>query len=106
MSVEPRSHILRTISNGIGLRTDWTRERKPREIQGERLPSVLVVTPIYPWPGNPAEGIFVHRQVRNLAQLEHPVRVLPSPPPVPGFPPPPVNMSWGRSPPRGLVQDR
>jgi teichuronic acid biosynthesis glycosyltransferase TuaC len=106
MSVEPRSHILRTISNGIGLRTDWTRERKPREIQGERLPSVLVVTPIYPWPGNPAEGIFVHRQVRNLAQLGHPVRVLAYHPAVPGLPRPLVNMSWGRYHPRWLVRER
>jgi teichuronic acid biosynthesis glycosyltransferase TuaC len=36
----------------------------------------LIVTPIYPWPGNPQEGVFVHNQVMNLARLGLQCRVL------------------------------
>jgi glycosyltransferase involved in cell wall biosynthesis len=35
-----------------------------------------VVTPIYPWPGLPSEGSFVHRQVRQLCGLGIDCRVI------------------------------
>ena len=36
----------------------------------------LIVTSIYPWAGNPNEGIFVHRQVRHLVAAGIDCRVL------------------------------
>jgi glycosyltransferase involved in cell wall biosynthesis len=91
---------------GIERSTSAVLGRQSRATQDERLPSVLVMTPIYPWPGNPAEGIFVHRQVRNLARLGHPVRVLAYHPAVPGLPRRLTGMSWGRYHPRWLTRDR
>lgn len=63
---------------------------------------VLVLTPIYPWPGSPPEGIFVHRQVRNLARLGHEVRVLAYHPAVRGLSPAAARLSWLRYHPRWL----
>jgi len=71
-----------------------------------RLPRVLVLTPIYPWPGNPSEGIFVHRQIRNLARLGHEVRVLAYHPAIPGLPSALTALSWGRYHPRWMRRSR
>lgn len=49
--------------------------------------NVLVVTPIYPWPGDPPEGIFVHRQIVNLVRQGVRCRVLTFRPAPPGVPP-------------------
>jgi glycosyltransferase involved in cell wall biosynthesis len=68
------------------------------------LPGILVLTPIYPWPGNPSEGIFVHRQVRNLARLGHPVKVIAYHPAVPGLPRALAPISWGRYHPRWMLR--
>ncbi|MEO8560995.1 MAG: glycosyltransferase [bacterium] len=65
-----------------------------------------MLTPIYPWPGNPAEGIFVHRQVRNLVRLGHTVRVLAYHPAVPGLPSALAPVSWCRYHPRWLLRGR
>ena len=70
----------------------------------QRLPAILVLTPIYPWPGNPAEGVFVHRQVRNLVRLGHRVRVLAYHPAVPGLPRALAPLSWGRYHPRWMLR--
>ncbi|HEV7993156.1 MAG TPA: glycosyltransferase family 4 protein [Gemmatimonadaceae bacterium] len=91
---------------GIDQGSSSVQRRPSRAARDERLPSVLVVTPIYPWPGNPAEGIFVHRQVRNLVRLGHPVRVLAYHPAIPGLPRELTAMSWARYHPRWLVRDR
>lgn len=96
----------RTLSPGIDQGSSSAQRRSSRATRDERLPSVLVVTPIYPWPGNPAEGIFVQRQVHNLARLGHPVRVLAYHPAVPGLPRELAAMSWGRYHPRWLVRER
>ena len=65
-----------------------------------RRPNLLVLTPIYPWPGVPPEGIFVHRQIRNLVRLGHQCRVLVVRPAVPGVPAPLAGLSWLRYHPR------
>jgi glycosyltransferase involved in cell wall biosynthesis len=65
-----------------------------------RRPNLLVLAPIYPWPGVPSEGIFVHRQVRNLVRLGHQCRVLVVRPAVPGLPAPLTGLSWLRYHPR------
>lgn len=67
---------------------------------GGRRPNILVISPIYPWPGSPPEGIFVHRQVRNLVRLGHRCRVISVRPAVPGLPRPLVGLSWLRYHPR------
>lgn len=64
--------------------------------------SVLVLSPIYPWPGMPPEGIFVHRQIQNLVQLGHRVRVINYHPAIPGLPRSLVGASWLRYHPRSL----
>lgn len=65
-----------------------------------RRPNLLVLTPIYPWPGSPPEGIFVHRQVRNLRRLGHRCRVITVRPAVPGLPRSLSRLSWLRYHPR------
>ncbi len=67
-----------------------------------RLPAILVVTPIYPWPGRLSEGIFLHRQVQRLARLGHPVRVTNFHPAVPGLPRSLATTSWLRYHPRWM----
>lgn len=49
-----------------------------------RILNILVVSHMYPSSERPVNGIFVHRQVRELAQLGHDVRVVS---PVPWVPP-------------------
>ena len=68
-----------------------------------RRPNLLVVTPIYPWAGSPPEGIFVHRQVRNLMRLGHRCRVIVVRPAVPGLPRRLAGLSWLRYHPRWLT---
>ena len=68
-----------------------------------RRPTMLVWTPIYPWPGNPSEGIFVHRQVLNLQRLGHRVRVINFHPAVPRLPHQFVTASWLRYHPRWIT---
>lgn len=46
----------------------------------------LVITPIYPWPGLPSEGVFVHRQIRRLIQLGIDCRVIMFRPALRGLP--------------------
>ena len=46
----------------------------------------LVITPIYPWPGLPSEGAFVHRQVRRLVRMGIECRVIMFRPAVRGLP--------------------
>jgi teichuronic acid biosynthesis glycosyltransferase TuaC len=65
-------------------------------------PNLLVLSSIYPWPGNPPEGIFVHRQIRNLARLGHRCRVIVMRPAVPGLPRALVGSSWLRYHPRWI----
>jgi len=65
-----------------------------------RRPNLLVLTPIYPWAGYPPEGIFVHRQIRNLVRLGHRCRVIVVRPAVPGLPPSLAGLSWLRYHPR------
>ena len=67
-----------------------------------RRPNLLVLSSIYPWPGCPPEGIFVHRQIRNLVRLGHRCRVIVMRPAVPGLPRPVVGASWLRYHPRWL----
>jgi glycosyltransferase involved in cell wall biosynthesis len=68
-----------------------------------RRPNILVLTPIYPWPGYPPEGIFVHRQIRNLMRLGHRCRVIVVRPAVPGLPRSLVGLSWLRYHPRWMT---
>jgi teichuronic acid biosynthesis glycosyltransferase TuaC len=68
-----------------------------------RRPNLLVLTPIYPWPGYPPEGIFVHRQIRNLMRLGHQCRVIVVRPAVPGLPASLVSISWLRYHPRWMT---
>lgn len=65
-------------------------------------PNLLVLSSIYPWPGNPPEGIFVHRQIRNLVRLGHRCRVIVMRPAVPGLPRVLVGSSWLRYHPRWI----
>jgi glycosyltransferase involved in cell wall biosynthesis len=65
-----------------------------------RRPNLLVLTSIYPWPGHPPEGIFVHRQIRNLVRLGHRCHVIVARPAVPGLPASLVSLSWLRYHPR------
>ena len=78
-------------------------ESTPR---GRALPRVLVVTPIYPWAGNPNEGVFVQRQVRELARLGHECRVLVYHGAIPRLPREAVSLSWLRYHPRSLTWAR
>lgn len=64
---------------------------------------VLVLTPIYPWPGDPPEGIFVHRQIRHLASHGAQVRVLTYRPAVRHVPARIAWCSWLRYHPRWLT---
>jgi|SRR5829696_1689581 len=68
-----------------------------------RRPNLLVLTPIYPWAGSPPEGIFVHRQIRNLIRLGHRCRVIVVRPAVPGLPRQVTGLSWLRYHPRWLT---
>ena len=68
-----------------------------------RRPNLLVLTPIYPWAGSPPEGIFVHRQIRNLVRLGHRCRVIVVRPAVPGLPRPLSGLSWLRYHPRWVT---
>ena len=68
-----------------------------------RRPNLLVLTPIYPWAGYPPEGIFVHRQIRNLVRLGHRCRVIVVRPAVPGLPPSLAGLSWLRYHPRWMT---
>jgi glycosyltransferase involved in cell wall biosynthesis len=68
-----------------------------------RRPNLLVLTPIYPWAGSPPEGIFVHRQVRNLMRLGHRCRVIVVRPGVPGLPETMASLSWLRYHPRWMT---
>ena len=65
--------------------------------------NVLVVTPIYPWPDAPAEGIFVHRQLRQLMRLGVRCRVIRIHPALFALPPSLVRLSWLRYHPRWLT---
>jgi glycosyltransferase involved in cell wall biosynthesis len=65
-------------------------------------PNLLVLSSIYPWAGNPPEGIFVHRQIRNLRRLGHRCRVIVMRPAVPGLPRALVGASWLRYHPRWI----
>ncbi|MGQ0646392.1 MAG: glycosyltransferase [Gemmatimonadaceae bacterium] len=74
-----------------------------RDVPNEARPlSVLVLSPIYPWAGNPAEGVFVHRQVRNLARLGVQVRVLSYHGGLRGLPATALGCTWLRHHPRWL----
>jgi glycosyltransferase involved in cell wall biosynthesis len=64
--------------------------------------NLLVLSSIYPWAGNPPEGIFVHRQIRNLMRLGHRCRVIVMRPAVPGLPRALVGASWLRYHPRWI----
>lgn len=55
--------------------------------------NVLILTPIYPWPGDPPEGIFVHRQVQQLVRQGVRCRVLAYHPGLPGLPRPLAHLS-------------
>lgn len=63
---------------------------------------ILVLTPIYPWAGNPTEGLFVQRQVEQLRRLGHECHVLNYHRALPLLPPFAVNLSWCRYSPRWL----
>lgn len=80
-----------------------TRQSKIRTRGRRGLPRILALTPIYPWAGNPDEGIFVHRQLRNLQRLGHHVRVIAYHPAVPGIPRSLVGVSWLRYHPRWIT---
>jgi glycosyltransferase involved in cell wall biosynthesis len=71
--------------------------------QRRRPLRVLVVTPIYPWPGLPAEGVFVHRQVRALTAAGADCRVVMFRPAVRGLPRPLRGLTWLRYHPRWLT---
>ncbi|MGQ0641838.1 MAG: glycosyltransferase [Gemmatimonadaceae bacterium] len=64
---------------------------------------VLVLTPIYPWPGDPPEGIFVHRQIRNLVRQGVQCRVINYHPALRYFPASVAAFSWLRYHPRWLT---
>lgn len=85
---------------------DSANGRPSRGARRERLPTVLVLTPIYPWPGCPAEGVFVHRQVRRLVRLGHTVKVLAYHPAIPGLPRAFSRVSWARYHPRWMWRRR
>jgi glycosyltransferase involved in cell wall biosynthesis len=68
-----------------------------------QAPRILALTPIYPWPGNPAEGIFVERQLRQLVRLGHTVRVVNYHPGLRGLPRALTRLSWLRYHPRSLT---
>lgn len=71
--------------------------------QGNHSARILVITPIYPWAGNPTEGIFVQRQVEQLRRLGNECRVINyhrALPLLPGFA---VNLSWLRYSPRWVA---
>lgn len=73
---------------------------------GGHASRILVLTPIYPWAGNPAEGIFIQRQVEQLRKLGHECHVLNYHRALPLLPPFAVNLSWCRYPPRWLTWKR
>ena len=58
----------------------------------------LILTPIYPWPGDPYEGIFIHNQIMNLARQGVDCRILTYRPGPPGFPDRLARWSWLRHP--------
>jgi glycosyltransferase involved in cell wall biosynthesis len=64
---------------------------------------VLVLTPIYPWPGDPPEGIFVHRQIRNLVLQGVQCRVINYHPALRYVPASVAGVSWLRYHPRWLT---
>src|SRR6187551_3420249 len=74
--------------------------RPTTRLMTRRRPTLLVLTSIYPWPGHPPEGIFVHRQIRNLVRLGHRCHVIVTRPAVPGLPASLVSLSWLRYHPR------
>ncbi|HEY7566496.1 MAG TPA: glycosyltransferase, partial [Gemmatimonadaceae bacterium] len=64
---------------------------------------VLVLTPIYPWPGDPPEGIFIQRQVQNLVRHGVQCRVLMYTPAVRYLPPSMTALSHLRYHPRWMI---
>lgn len=58
----------------------------------------LILTPIYPWPGDPYEGIFIHHQIMNIARQGVNCRILTYRPGPPGFPDWLARWSWLRHP--------
>ena len=64
----------------------------------------LILTPIYPWPGDPYEGIFIHNQVMNLARQGVNCRILTYRPGPPGFPDWVARFSWLRHPRRWVFR--
>ncbi len=58
----------------------------------------LILTPIYPWPCDPYEGIFIHNQIMNLARQGVACRILTYRPGPPGFPDWLARRSWLRHP--------
>jgi len=64
---------------------------------------VLVLTPIYPWPGDPPEGIFVQRQIRNLVRHGVQCRVINYHPALRHLPASIAGCSWLRYHPRWLT---
>lgn len=74
-----------------------------REPTRSTLPRILVVTPIYPWAGNPIEGVFIKRQIQNLVRLGHECRVLVYHGAIPGLPRCATSLSWLRYHPRWMT---
>jgi teichuronic acid biosynthesis glycosyltransferase TuaC len=75
-----------------------------RTVTGGSAPrQILILTPIYPWPGDPPEGIFVHRQIQNLTRLGVRCRVLTYHPAVRGLPRTLTACSWLRYHPRWMT---
>ena len=56
----------------------------------------LILTPIYPWPGLPSEGAFVHRQVQRLTRIGIDCRVIMFRPALRGLPPMLKGVTWLR----------
>lgn len=73
------------------------RSRAHASTRTRKLARLLVVTPVYPWPINPYEGIFVQRQVERLAALGHECRVLNFRGAIQGLPRRLTALSWMRA---------
>ena len=70
---------------------------------GKGASRILVLTPIYPWAGNPTEGIFVQRQVEHLRRLGNECHVVNYHCALPLLPQFASNLSWCRHSPRWLT---
>jgi len=66
----------------------------------------LILTPIYPWPGDPYEAVFIHQQIMNLAGQGVKCQILTFRPGPPGAPDWLARWSWLRNPWRWLSRPR